>query len=133
MTRLVVRLSDAFRSQIIDHCLQALPTEGCGLVASEHDDEVVAVYPTANLGASPTGYTIPPNEHFAALTDAESRGWVLSGVFHSHPTGSAKPSMVDVESALEPEWVYLVVGLLGEPKIRGWRITRKQVEEISLV
>lgn len=133
MTRPVVRLSDSLRSQIIDHCLKALPNEGCGLIASDDQGEVVAVYPTANLQESPTGYTVPPPEHHKALLEAESHGWVLSGVFHSHPNGSAKPSMVDVESALEPEWLYLVVGLLGATAIRGWRIRRAEIEEISLI
>jgi proteasome lid subunit RPN8/RPN11 len=133
MTRPVVRLSDSLRSQIIDHCLKALPNEGCGLIASDHQGEIVAVYPTANLDESPTGYTIPPAEHFEALKEAESNDWTLSGAFHSHPHGPAKPSIVDVESALEPEWLYLVVGLSGEPVIRAWRIIRKGIEEISLV
>ncbi|MCH7899810.1 MAG: Mov34/MPN/PAD-1 family protein [Acidobacteria bacterium] len=43
----------------------------------------------------------------------------MSGVFHSHPDGSAEPSMDDVAAALDPEWVYLVVGFLGEPVIRA--------------
>jgi proteasome lid subunit RPN8/RPN11 len=133
MTRPVVRLSDSLRSQIIDHCRKALPNEGCGLIASDDQGEVVAVYPTANLDQSPTGYTVPPNEHHEALLEAESHGWVLSGVFHSHPKGSAMPSMVDVESALESEWLYLVVGLSGTPAIRGWRIRRSEIEEISLI
>ncbi len=133
MTRPVARLSKAFRSQIIDHCLRALPNEGCGLIASAQEGEVVAVYPTANLDSSPTGYTIPPNEHFAALTDAESKGWELSGVFHSHPQGSAKPSTVDVAAALDSEWIYLVVGLGGLPEIRAWRIRQREIEEISMM
>jgi hypothetical protein len=29
--------------------------------------------------------------------------------------------------------VYLVVGLLGEPVIRAWRIRQREIEEISLI
>ncbi len=118
---------------MIDHCLSELPNEGCGLIAMD-GNKVVAVYPTGNDEASPSGYTVPPKDHFAALTDAESRGWELSGVFHSHPNGTAEPSMVDVRSALDPEWVYLVVGLAGEdPAIRGWRIALERPDEILLI
>lgn len=132
MTRPAVRLPDHLRQEIIDHCRSELPNEGCGLIAMD-GDTVVAVYATSNAGASPTGYTIPPEEHFVALTDAESRGWELSGVFHSHPNGTAEPSMVDIQSALDPEWLYLVVGLGGnEPVVRGWRIKNGSVEEMSL-
>lgn len=126
-------LSEPLRRLIIDHCVLALPNEGCGLIASDGDDNVVAVYPTANLDESPSGYTVPPEEHFAALKDAESKGWELSGVFHSHPHGSAKPSMVDVASALDPEWIYLVVGLQAGPVIRAWRLCQKEIEEISVI
>ena len=77
-------------------------------------DRVVKVYPTTNADASPSSYTIPPQEHFDALTDAESHGWQIGGVFHSHPHGPARMSSTDVAKALEPDWVYLVVGLSGE-------------------
>lgn len=128
-----LHLPEPLRRLIIDHCAQTLPNEGCGLIASDGSGKVVGIYPTANLDKSPTGYTVPPQEHFAALSDAESNGWELSGVFHSHPHGSARPSMVDVAAALDPEWVYLVVGLLGEPVIRAWRIRQREIEEISLI
>lgn len=102
---------------MIDHCLAELPNEGCGLLAVD-GDRVVAVYPTANADQSPTSYTIPPQEHHDALVDAESRGWELGGVFHSHPIGPAEMSSVDREKALEPDWVYVVVGLRGaEPDV----------------
>ena len=128
-----LHLSEPLRRLIIDHCAQTLPNEGCGLIASDKGGNLVGVYPTANLDDSPTGYTVPPQEHFAALSDAESKGWELSGVFHSHPDGSAEPSMDDVAAALDPEWVYLVVGLSGEPVIRAWRIRQKEIIEISLI
>ena len=128
-----LHLSEPLRRLIIDHCVLALPNEGCGLIASDEDGHVVAVYPTGNQDDLPSGYTVPPEEHFAALRDAESKGWELSGVFHSHPQGSAKPSMVDVAAALDPEWLYLVIGLQAEPLIRAWRIEQKEIEEVSLI
>lgn len=128
-----LHLSEPLRRLIIDHCVLALPNEGCGLIASDEYGHVVAVYTTGNQDESPTGYTVPPEEHFAALRDAESKSWELSGVFHSHPQSSAKPSMVDVAAALDSDWVYLVVGLRQEPEIRAWRIRQKETEEISLI
>lgn len=131
MTRPVVRLSEELRRRIVDHCLTEAPNEGCGLLAMD-GDVVVEVYPTGNLEASPVSYTIPPEEHFAALSDAESHGWELGGVFHSHPTGKARPSMIDVQRALEPEWVYLVVGLRGGPEVRAWSISEGRIDEVEL-
>lgn len=85
-------------------------------------DVVVKVYPTGNDDASPVSYTIPPKEHFAALTDAEGNGWRLGGVFHSHPTGPARMSQTDLAKVSEPDWVYIVVGLSGEePELGFWQ------------
>jgi proteasome lid subunit RPN8/RPN11 len=95
---------------MIEHCVAALPNEGCGLLAVS-DGVVMKVYPTANEDASPTSYTIPPQEHFGALTDAEAHGWEIGGVFHSHPGGPAVMSATDLEKAIEPDWIYVVVGL----------------------
>ncbi len=119
MTRAVVHLSDDQRSQIIDHCLAALPNEGCGLLAME-GHRVTKVYPTSNQDASAWSYTVPPEEHYRALVDAESQGWRLGGVFHSHPDGPGMMSATDLERALEPDWVYVVVGLKAEPSLGAW-------------
>ena len=95
-------------------------------------DQVVKVYPTANLDDSPHGYTVHPEEHIDALTDAEANGWILGGVFHSHPNGTAELSMTDVRAALEPEWVYLVVGLRGDPDVRGWSVKDGVIAEVEI-
>lgn len=85
-------------------------------------DRVVKVYPTGSDDPSPTSYTIPPQDHFDALTDAESQSWRLGGVFHSHPAGPARMSATDLSKVADPEWVYVVVGLDGEePVLAGWR------------
>lgn len=131
MTRPVVHLPEHLRQEIIDHCRSELPNEGCGLLAMD-GERVVKVYPTSNAEASQYDYTVAPEEHIAALTNAEDSGWVLGGTFHSHPKGSAEPSMTDVRSALEPEWVYLVVGLRGDPELRGWSIRDGGIGEIRI-
>lgn len=116
MTKPAAFLSDQFRSEIIEHCLAELPNEGCGLLAVS-EGVVTKVYPTANQEDSPTSYTIPPQEHFEALVDAESHGWEIGGVFHSHPNGPAVMSSTDLEKAVEPDWTYVVVGLRDEKPI----------------
>ncbi|MFZ0013965.1 MAG: M67 family metallopeptidase [Acidimicrobiia bacterium] len=122
MTRPVVHLAEPLRREIIAHCIAGLPNEACGLLAVR-GGEVARVYPTTNADASPTSYTIPPDEHYAALVDAESEGWSLGGVFHSHPSGPATLSQVDLDRALEPDWVYVVVGMEGdEPQLSVTRI-----------
>ena len=128
---MTLHLPDHLRAEIVDHCLAEAPNEACGLIAVS-GGRVVEVYRTANADRSPTGFTVPPEEHYAALSDAESRGWEIGGVFHSHPNGFAKPSTVDVGGALDPEWFYLVVGLSGEPELRAWQIQDDRISEVSL-
>lgn len=101
---------------MVDHCISELPNEACGLLALD-EGQVVKIYPTANQDRSPHSYTIPPQEHYDALADAESRGWEIGGVFHSHPDGPAEMSPVDRAKALDPTWVYVVVGLGGDSPV----------------
>jgi proteasome lid subunit RPN8/RPN11 len=117
----LVHLPEELRHQILEHCLATLPNEACGMLAMD-GDRVVKVYPTGNDDESPISYTIPPQEHFDALTDAESHGWRLGGVFHSHPHGPARMSDTDVARVADPQWVYVVVGFnSGAPELAGWR------------
>jgi len=98
----------------------ALPDEGCGLLAMD-GGSVVGVYPTENEDSSASSYTIPPQRLYEAVMDAESRGWEVGGVFHSHPAGPAAMSGTDLARVTDPAWLYLVVSLAGpEPVMAGW-------------
>lgn len=128
---MTLHLPEDLRNEILDHCLAEAPNEGCGLIAIS-DGAVVRVYKTANKDASPSGFTVPPRELYEALSDAESHGWEIGGVFHSHPKGTARPSKVDVMGALDPEWFYLVIGLAGEPQLQAWRILGDKISEVPV-
>ena len=119
--------------QIMSHSRAGLPNEACGLLAGD-PSTVHAVYPTANVDASPVSYTIEPAGHFAALKDAEHRGFELVGAFHSHVDGPPYPSPRDVAGAAEPDWVWLVVGpMTGDAELRAYRIRDGLVTEEELV
>jgi [CysO sulfur-carrier protein]-S-L-cysteine hydrolase len=115
----IVVLPEEAKCEILEHCLAALPNEGCGLLAL-NGDRVTRVYPTGNDDASPSSYTIPPREHYEAVMDAESQGWEIRGSFHSHPSGPARMSATDLERALSPGWIYVVVGLGDSRAMSIW-------------
>lgn len=117
---------------MVGHCLGEAPFEGCGLIAFD-GDTVVNIYPTPNQDASASVYTIPPQMHFDALADAETRGWNLGGVFHSHPRGAAVPSLIDINGALDPSWVHIVIGLKDNPEVKAWRIGEGEAFELDVV
>jgi proteasome lid subunit RPN8/RPN11 len=123
-----IQIPEQIRQAILVHAENCRPNECCGLLASDSDNQLRFAYPLTNIEESPVGYTIDPDEHYAALTHAERTGWHVSGVFHSHPSGVATPSLVDVQTALEPAWVYVIV---SPNELRSWRITRGTVSEVS--
>ena len=123
-------LADQVRQAILVHAANCAPMECCGLLAADRDGNIQFAYPLTNADPSPVSYTIDPEEHFHALRHAESQGWEIAGVFHSHPTGPATPSMIDVQSALEPDWVYLIA---AQGEVRGFGIREGSVAEVGLI
>ncbi len=108
-------------ADMIEHARRWAPNEACGLVAS-HDGIVVHAYPLANTDPGPDRFTLDPAEQFGAIEDAESRGWVIAGSFHSHPAGEPIPSSADLVGGGDPEWVNFIVGVeTGEIAVRAYR------------
>lgn len=124
-----IKLPDDIREALVTHAVNCAPNECCGLIASDDAGRVQFAYPLTNCEPSPVSYTVDPEEHFAALQHAESNGWTLSGAFHSHPKGPPIPSVIDVQKALEPGWVYLII---GDETIRGFRIKDREITEVAL-
>ncbi|MEO5678770.1 MAG: M67 family metallopeptidase [Acidimicrobiales bacterium] len=117
--------------QLVAHCYDGLPFEACGLLAAEPGSgRVTRCYPTENEAVSARVYTVPSRALLRADRDAEARGLVLAGVFHSHTHTSAYPSPTDTAQAPDPSWHYVIVGLgEGDPVVRSYRIVGGAVEE----
>lgn len=130
-----MELPAEMRRAMVAHAVFSLPGEACGLLAADADGRLRLAYCLSNATPSPTAYTLDPGEHFRAMRHAEAQGWHLAGVFHSHPRGRAYPSPTDVAQALEPDWLYVVVGLANPalPEVRGFWIREGRVEEEALV
>jgi proteasome lid subunit RPN8/RPN11 len=129
-----VELPHQIREAMVSHARFAAPEEACGLLAADESDRLQMVYCLTNVDASPVAYTLDPSEHIKALHHADRHGWRLAGVYHSHPRGDAVPSATDISKALEPEWIYAIVGLAGsEPEVRAFHIRAGRVTEEPLV
>jgi proteasome lid subunit RPN8/RPN11 len=122
-------LPDQIRQSVLAHADNCAPDECCGLLAVDAVGNFRFAYPLTNAHPSAVSYTIDPDEHFQALRHAESMGWEIGAAFHSHPGGTAMPSMIDVQTALEPEWMYLIV---SPDEIKGFWIRDGVVEELVL-
>lgn len=126
-----VVLPGQIREAIVRHADFCAPAEACGLLASDAAGLRMA-FALTNTDASPVQYTVAPEEHFGALQFAERRGLTISGSFHSHVASSPVPSAADVAGALDPEWLYLILGHLGS-QLRGYRIKEGAVQEVRIV
>jgi proteasome lid subunit RPN8/RPN11 len=109
------------------------PEEACGLIAVDTEGVPQMVYCLTNVTRSRYRFTVDPNEHYRAWRHAERNGWEIGGVFHSHPESAAYPSSTDIAGALDPEWLYVIVGLSNpeDPEIRVFSIAGGAVAELD--
>ncbi len=90
--------------------------EACGVLIGSIDDagnwHVEGVHPLRNISDSPSYFEFAPEELLAA--DLAFPGQVI-GVYHSHPSGFAKPSQTDrqnmkrVNASQHIPWAWLIV------------------------
>jgi [CysO sulfur-carrier protein]-S-L-cysteine hydrolase len=121
------------RQAIYAHAEFCLPEEACGLLAFDNAGRMMMAYATTNVERSRVRFTVAPRDHFGAIRNAEDRGWRIGGSFHSHPESAAFPSASDIAGALDPSWLYLVIGMAtGLPELRGFRIREMKVDEVML-
>jgi len=129
-----VTIPEQIHAAIVAHAEFCFPEEACGLIAVDASDELRMVYATTNVDRSRVKFTVSPEEHFGAIRHAEQQGWRIAGSFHSHPVSAAFPSARDIAGALDPEWLYVVIGLDGGvPDLRGFRIRDFAVAEVAFV
>lgn len=117
--------------EMLGHAYDGLPEEACGLFGGHPETgEVTVFYPCRNMAESSKVYDIAPKDHLLADRDAESRGWELIGVMHSHTHTEAYPSPTDVAQAPDPGWHYVIVSLKRDaPVLRSYRIVDEKISE----
>lgn len=116
---------------LIAHAVEAAPREACGLLVGRGAAVVRAVR-TRNVDPRSTRYTIAPEDHFETLRSARRDGLEVVGAYHSHPGGSAQPSVTDAAEAF-PDFTYAIVGLAPVPEVRAWRLVDGNFAAVSLV
>jgi proteasome lid subunit RPN8/RPN11 len=87
---------------------------------------VVAAVACTNVARGTKHYRVAPREHIALRRVL--RAWqpplTIVGVYHSHPSGAARPSPTDIAEAHYPEWVQIIVGLAGRrAEMRAYRLS----------
>ena len=122
-------MAPALRRALEEHASAEAPNEACGLLALRNG--VAERYvPCVNTAASPYRFDlrVPDPE---LIFELEDDGLELA-VFHSHPTGSAKPSRTDIANiGLWEGRPYLI---LSRPtrELLAWKIERGAAKPLPL-
>ena len=116
--------------RIHQHGEQAYPEEGAGLLLGElmqGNHQVKEILPLANAREAPARhnrYQLSPQDYLQGEQLAESLGYAVLGVFHSHPDHPNRPSEFDRQWAW-PNFSYLITSVLqGKASgSRSWRLS----------
>jgi proteasome lid subunit RPN8/RPN11 len=129
-----LRLPAAVRAAMIDHARAEYPNESCGLLGGNPDGIATQFVPCRNTDASPTSYTLDPQDQISAINRFEDEGWELLAIFHSHPHTAAYPSPTDQRLAFYPDSLYVIASLADRerPELRAFFIREREVTEVPV-
>src|SRR5262245_49149228 len=117
-------IAPAVRRALLRQARNEQPYECCGfLVGSGH--RIDHAVPMVNISRSRTRYEIDPAAHIELRRSLRRFAPPISivGVYHSHPAGRGAPSPTDIEEAMYPDWVYVIVALGSRTAtVRAFRI-----------
>ncbi len=128
-----IRVCQSLMKSMLEEARRYHPLECCGLLAGRQG-LITEIYPATNALASPVAYEIPPEELFRFFREMRNRGLQHLGIYHSHPSGDARPSAQDVERAYYPDVAYFVVVSHQEGKAAcaAFSIRDGQVQKLDL-
>lgn len=122
-------IPEAVFESLVRHATGTAPEECCGIllgaVAKAGRVRVERAIPADNVEEMRRDrtYRIAPLAILAAARRARAEGLEIVGYYHSHPSGSARPSELDRAGAW-PDTSYVILGLRqGMPATaRSWRL-----------
>lgn len=137
-----VVLDPALQQNIFRQLEASYPNEGGGFLLGAFDGEgarITDVIPVANVFAAEEQYhryLMTPQDWARLEDEADARGLLLLGYYHSHPDSPAIPSAFDRENAL-PFFIYLITQVQDRRAVEmlAWRLRpdRSQFDAEELV
>ena len=114
---MMIRIATGVFESLLAEARGAQPNECCGLVTGK-PGLVETVVPARNVSPHPaTSFEIDPGMLMRTHRDVRDRQHQVLGHYHSHPNGSAQPSLRDAARATHNGQVWLIVAGGG---ITGW-------------
>lgn len=104
---------------VVDAAEAAYPGECCGLLVGRTDAAASVVVtrvepsPNRSQGSGYDSFEVDPELRFRVMRDLEGTPHRIIGHYHSHPDHPAQPSRRDLESAWEPDLVWLITSVVA--------------------
>ena len=122
-------------NQILAHAQNGDESEICGFISARNEN-IYKTYPVDNIAKTPACfYRMDEKQQIDAMRTMRENDETLFGIYHSHPSSEAKPSVTDIKEAAYPEAIYFIVSLntVGVLEMRGFRLISGEVLELELV
>jgi proteasome lid subunit RPN8/RPN11 len=94
-------------AQMQAHVSSMVPEEACGLIAGE-GNHARLILPVTNILHDRYRFRMDPKEQFEAFLQAETEGYEIIAIYHSHPKGIYRPSAADITELTFPGIIYLI-------------------------
>jgi proteasome lid subunit RPN8/RPN11 len=118
--------------EMVAHARDDVPNECCGVVSSV-DGTAQQVYRAINAAASPLRYEIDSKDFLRIYNLIDDADQDVGAIYHSHTRSAAYPSQTDINLALWPDALYIIVSLAEEqPDVKAFAIVERKVAEIAL-
>lgn len=118
--------------EMVRHSRDDVPNECCGVV-SVRDGAAVEVHRAVNAAASPLRYEIDSKDFLRIYNLIDDADLEVGAIYHSHTRSAAYPSQTDINLALWPDALYIIVSLAEEePDVKAFAIVDRKVEEVTL-
>jgi proteasome lid subunit RPN8/RPN11 len=126
-------IPSSIRTKIINHISRILPEEGCGLL-SGNGNNVRHHFTVTNTLHSSKRFLMDGKEMLKAFEWMEDHGQILLAIYHSHPSGPAKPSQTDFQEDYYTDVVKIIAS--NTPShwlLKGFIINNEIYKEIPLI
>jgi proteasome lid subunit RPN8/RPN11 len=118
--------------EMVAHARDDVPNECCGVVAAS-GGVAQQVHRAVNAAASPLRYEIDSADFLRIYNLIDDADQEVGAIYHSHTRSAAYPSQTDINLALWPDALYIIVSLAeDEPDTRAFAIVDRKVEEVKL-
>ncbi|MCM3568572.1 M67 family metallopeptidase [Neobacillus mesonae] len=138
MTNAPFFITKAILKEMITHCQNELPFEGCGLLSGKNGI-ATSIWPMENISYSPNSYSMDLKQIEEVFDLINKQNEKLVGIYHSHPTDRAYPSPEDITYNNYPEIAHIIISFARsstQPDVscfylRGTRVIPLKVEKIK--